>query len=233
MSLTAIVTNHNYSGYLPECLESAIRYCDKVVVFDDGSTDASMDIINHYGLKVFHRDTASGGPVEGSNWGIRNTETSHLMFLDADNFLTERPPTNDVDYTFANIDIVNERGWIIDQWRYDNRPTDAVECIRFFIRSLQMPVPWGGVWRTDFLKGKQWRQWPSTRMAPDMLTALDWLQDSPSIAYQPTPFLAFRVHEGQMTGIDERALLDADALEEACRLSASFGATPPCRGSGG
>lgn len=231
MSLTAVVTSHNYAKYLPECLESAIQYCDKVVVYDDGSTDASLDVIKHYGVPYFHRRVASGGPVIGSNWGIRKTETSHLIFLDADNFLLRKPPQNDVDYTFFDVALANERGWLTEgTWRYFDRPTDWGGCRDFFIRTAAIPFPWGGVWRTSFLKGKKWRQWPTTMFAADFRTAVDWCLAKPTLAYGGEPIVAFRIHEGQWSDSPERWVMEHEAREEACRLSTSIGGTSPSPG---
>lgn len=226
MSITAIVTNHNYGEYLVECLDSAAKFCDQIFVYDDGSTDESVDIVKAFGVDRFvHKRKASGGPVVGSNWGIRNTYTSHLIFLDSDNYLVSKPPENKEDYTFADLEIVS--GGV---WRYADRPTDPIECLYYYVENNAIPIPWGGVWRTAFLKGNHlsWRYWPRTKSAPDFRTAIDWLQASPTITYQDEPFLAFRIHDGQLTDV-ERDIFE----EEACRLAPSIGAILRSRGYGG
>jgi glycosyltransferase involved in cell wall biosynthesis len=223
--LTAIVTNHNYARYLPDCLESAIRFCDRVIVYDDGSDDASLDIINHYGLRHVHRKNASGGPVLGSNWGIRNTFTSHLIFLDADNFLLRRPDTDEVDYTFYDISLANENGDITGRWSYPNWPTEWQACLDLFKSQVIMPYPWGGVWRTSFTKGKRWRYWDSTKMAADFRTAIDWCLEKPTIAYGNEPVLAFRTHDGQWSASPDRTLMEQEARGAVCDLT-SIGETP-------
>jgi hypothetical protein len=77
---------------------------------------------------------------------------------------------------------------------------------------VNMPFPWGGVWRTDFLKGKSWRQFPSTMFAADLRTALDWCLDSPTLAYSPDVFLVFRTHDAQWSASPERSLMESDAI---------------------
>lgn len=236
MSLTAIVTNHNYSRYLPRCLDSALKFCDEVLVYDDGSTDDSMAVLATYGdrIRVTHRDEASGAPIWGSNQGIADATSTHLLFLDSDNYLLRRPPTNVVDYTFASIDIVRDDESLRTRWEYPHWTLDPEDCMGHFIASCvggegmrhamtapgkpQMPFPWGGVWRTAFVKPLRWRSWPSTLFAADFRTALDWCAEHPTLAFDPTPFLAFRTHSGQWSESPERALMVADAIAYAQSL---------------
>ena len=235
VTLTAIVTNHDYARYLPRCIDSALAYCDEVLVYDDGSTDDSLAVLASYGdrIRVTHRDDASGDPIWGSNLGIEQATSTHLLFLDADNYLTSQPPTNDVDYTFAPIDIVNENTSPRTRWEYPDWPLDPGDCLDKFIASCtgglaagvmhaagkpNMPFPWGGVWRTSFVKPLRWRAWPSTSFAADFRTALDWCMEGPSLAYSSQSFLAFRVHAGQWSDSPERALMQRDAIEFARSL---------------
>ncbi len=115
MTLTAVITNHNYGQYLEQCLDSAIKFCDEVRVYDDASTDKSMDILQEYvelGVRGYFSTTGkpTGDPVWGSNMGIVQTKTTHLIFLDADNYLLSAPPQLDYDYVYSNIDVVDEKG---------------------------------------------------------------------------------------------------------------------------
>lgn len=228
MSLTAIVTSHNYAQYLSECLSSCQRYCDDVLVYDDASDDESVEIIRAYGIEPTVNGTPSGGPIWGSNLGIKDTRTTHLIFVDADNFLLSKPPELYFDYVFGDIALANHGGHITGHWVYDNRPQDWYEALRFWQRDpRQIPVPWGGVWRTEFVQsnGLSWTDWDTENFAPDMRTCIDWLQHEPTIARRGC-FMAFRQHEGQMTASDRRTLVE----EESCRLAHSIGEIRPSHG---
>jgi len=211
VSLTAVVTSHNYARYLRQCLESAIHYCDEVLVFDDASTDESVAIVAEYNLTCVIRHDKSGGPVWGSNRGIEMASCSHLVFLDADNYLVGAPPQNDVDYTFAPIEIVDGNGSWLDRWEYGYWPLTAQACLQRFRETRQMPYPWGGVWRTEFIRDLRWIEWPRTQMAADFRTAIDWCTHSPTLAYHPTSFLAFRQHDASWSASGEREIMQADA----------------------
>jgi hypothetical protein len=224
--LTAIVTSCNYARYLPRCLESALEFCDEVLVYDDGSTDDTLGICSRYPVKVTHRDDATGDPVWGSNLGIKHATGDHLIFLDADNYLIAPPPVTDADYTFAPIRIVDDSERALTLWEYPTWPLTAWECWAKFVASCNagsaadvmrtagtpgMPFPWGGVWRTEFIKPLRWRPWKTTAFAADFRTALDWCKRNPTLAYVPEPFLAFRKHDGQWSESPEREVMRAEA----------------------
>lgn len=83
--ITAVITNHNYGRYLRKCIESALEYCDEVIVCDDGSTDGSLSLIAEYPQVIVEiNKQASGCPVWGSNRGIELATKDRIIFLDAD-----------------------------------------------------------------------------------------------------------------------------------------------------
>ena len=215
MSLTAIVTNHDYAHFLPQCIESALTYCDEVLVYDDGSTDDSLSVLARYPVTVTHRETASGTPVWGSNKGIKDATSTHLIFLDADNYLEGPPPTTDADYTFAALRLQDEkRPAKRIFWTYPSWPLTADECWQQFVDRMPgqhlMPFPWGGVWRTEFVKPLRWRPFETTGFAADYRTALDWCKHRPTLAYSEAHFLVFRKHDAQWSASPERVLMERE-----------------------
>jgi glycosyltransferase involved in cell wall biosynthesis len=221
-SLTAVVTSHNYARFLPQCIDSALKFCDEVLVYDDGSTDESLEVLARYGsrITVVHRDEASGSPVWGSNLGIEQAQSTHLIFLDADNFLLSAPPLDDVDYAFGSIQVVDGNGAPRKVWNFAGWPPTADECWDRFVDaasrgSFVMPFPWGGVWRMEFLRDKSWREFATRGIADDYRTALDWCKARPTLAHHPQPFLAFRQHDGQMSRPNDAARKAAQRAEVA------------------
>lgn len=215
MSLTAVVTNHDYEKFLHRCLDSAVSFCDEILFYDDGSTDGSLDIAAEYGATVIHRDEPSGSPMWGSNLGIQQARTTHLLFLDADNFLCAKPPENDVDYTFGAIRLVDQYDLPIGKWEYPYWPLTADGCKQFCKMQRNMPFPWGGVWRTSFLQGKRWQDFDSTPIAGDFRTALEWVRDDPTLAYDQHGFLCFRMHGDQFSAKKRVYQAEADMLIDA------------------
>ena len=218
MTLTAVVTAHNYGRYLDRCLTSCRDFgVEQVLVFDDGSTDSTPRVLAAYPeVVVERREVATGDPIWGSNLGIERATGTHLIFLDADNYLVADPhdACGLADYAFADIEVVGERGAFTTRWDFSAFETDAEDAYRAFQASApypRMPFPWGGVWRTAWLADKRWRGWETTQFAQDFRTAIDWAKHRPTLAYHPTAFLAFRVHAGQWSQHPDRDVMYAEA----------------------
>jgi len=88
-SLAIVVTNYNYGHFLDACLASLTRQTispDEIIVVDDGSTDASREILSqHAELTVIAQ--ANGGQASAFNTGYRTANSDLILFLDADDRL--------------------------------------------------------------------------------------------------------------------------------------------------
>lgn len=221
MSITAIITNHNYGRYLRRCIDSCLEFgIEEILVFNDGSTDDSMSILATYeSILVTHREDATGDPIWGSNLGIEMATSTHLIFLDADNYLISDPhevvnSSPEVDYIFAPIRVVRDNEALVTVWKFPEYATNPIAAYREFQLSKpypRMPFPWGGIWRTDWLKDKRWRGWRTTQFAQDFRTAIDWCKALPTLFYNTTAFLAFRKHKGQWSEHPDRDVMYAEA----------------------
>ena len=83
---------HNGEKYLAGAIESVIAqtYTDwELIIVDDGSTDASVDIIRSFSkkdprIRSFCTEKASGSPTVPRNIGIENAQGRFIAFLDCD-----------------------------------------------------------------------------------------------------------------------------------------------------
>lgn len=85
-----VIVNYNYARFLPQAIESALRQTHsacEVVVVDDGSSDASPEIIRGYGPRVLPVLKSNGGEASAVNAGFRHTRGDVVFFLDADDTL--------------------------------------------------------------------------------------------------------------------------------------------------
>jgi glycosyltransferase involved in cell wall biosynthesis len=89
-----IVTNHNYSAYIEDCLRSALdqTYSNvEIVIIDDASTDDSIDVIenvikNRPSCRLIRR-AVNGGQGAAMLDGLRASSGDFICFLDADDIL--------------------------------------------------------------------------------------------------------------------------------------------------
>lgn len=88
--VSIVVNNHNYAAFLPAAIDSALaqtRPAAEVIVVDDGSTDASRDVIAGYGGQVRPLLKENGGQPSALNAGFAACRGDAVLFLDADDAL--------------------------------------------------------------------------------------------------------------------------------------------------
>lgn len=129
--ISIIIPVYNTEKYLVRCLESIVTNTYKkleIICIDDGSTDNSLNILNHYAkkdprIKIIQQDRK--GPSAARNKGLDAATGHYISFVDSDDFVSwnayEILQTvvyeNDLDIvmfggnTFASDDVPN---WITD-----------------------------------------------------------------------------------------------------------------------
>lgn len=85
--VSVIIPAYNYAQYLPHALESALAQTHRpleILVVDDGSTDATRQIVAAYGERIRYHYQTNAGLSAARNTGLRQTRHPFLAFLDAD-----------------------------------------------------------------------------------------------------------------------------------------------------
>lgn len=90
MKLSIVIGNHNYADFIESAIRSALDqdYPNKeVIVVDDGSTDASREIIEkwRHAVKVILKENA--GQISAYNTGLEEASGEVVIFLDSDDLL--------------------------------------------------------------------------------------------------------------------------------------------------
>lgn len=86
-SISAVVTTFNNASTLSDCLAS-LAFCDDLVVLDSDSTDATREIAQHYGARIFIEPFKGYGLQKQS--AIDKAQHDWVLLLDADETLTEQ-----------------------------------------------------------------------------------------------------------------------------------------------
>ncbi|WP_251197564.1 glycosyltransferase family 2 protein [Anaerotardibacter muris] len=92
--ISVIVPVYNVENYLGDCLDSLLKqtYSNyEVIVVDDGSTDNSGHICDHYAkehvpIKVLHKK--NGGLSDARNAGLIESGGSYIAFVDGDDYVS-------------------------------------------------------------------------------------------------------------------------------------------------
>lgn len=130
---SVIIPTYNRAHVLARAVSSvlrAIRPGDEVIVVDDGSTDATEEVLARYSSRVRHVRVKHGGVGAARNRGMREARHDLIAFLDSDDewlpgqlelqrrILAARP---DLVFSFGNLvnDVMfpprNQR--VLEMWR--------------------------------------------------------------------------------------------------------------------
>ena len=91
--ISVIIPIYNTANYLEDCLNSILSQTLKeieIICINDGSTDNSLEIIQHfvekdYRVKIINQ--TNKGPSEVRNIGIKYAKGEYLFFMDSDDYL--------------------------------------------------------------------------------------------------------------------------------------------------
>ena len=124
MKVSVIIPFYNAEDYLQECLDSVFNQTMQdfeLICVDDGSTDASLDILNNYlrvqgdRISIFSQEHA--GPGAARNLALRHAEGEYVYFLDSDDFAEPELLEHSVRIAEEkNADVV-----VFDAWLYNQR----------------------------------------------------------------------------------------------------------------
>ncbi|WP_374612166.1 glycosyltransferase family 2 protein [Sphingorhabdus sp.] len=118
-----VIVNWNSGSLLAECLESILRYPErvgKVVIVDNGSTDGSAQVTGPKDMLIIERLEDNVGFARGCNIGAGLTNSPYVLFLNPDTkFLDDRSLPKLLDFLdsdaarnigIAGIRLVDETG---------------------------------------------------------------------------------------------------------------------------
>lgn len=178
--LSIIVPVYNVEKYLQCCIESLINQTYRnleIILIDDGSTDNSPTICDHYAtidnrVKVIHKTNAGAGMARNTGLDVASGEL--LTFVDSDDYLelnafshlVELTEKHDLDILrFSNNEFTTEDKFshIYDKDDLEIFAT-AEEITQIQLCLFSRPVndnnqdinlggaPWGAIYRSDIIK---------------------------------------------------------------------------------
>jgi glycosyltransferase involved in cell wall biosynthesis len=109
--VSVIVPVFNTERYVADAINSILRQTSRaseIIVVDDGSTDASADVVKSFGSAITYCYQRNRGAAAARNTGIRLAGGNFLAFLDADDLWTPDKTRRQLDLfaTHADIQIV-------------------------------------------------------------------------------------------------------------------------------
>ena len=87
--ITVIIPTYNCDLYIVEAIESVLKQEDchyEVVVIDDGSTDATQEVLEPLQKQIRYLKQENQGVAAARNQGIAQARGNLVAFLDADDY---------------------------------------------------------------------------------------------------------------------------------------------------
>ena len=131
--LSAVVTTFNNAATLGDCLAS-LSFCDEIVVLDSGSDDASRDIAERAGARIFVEPFKGYSAQKQS--AIDKARHDWILLLDADESLTDAAKlVIDAELQAPRADgyRLPRREWLF--WRWPHPATRPNWHLRLFRKS--------------------------------------------------------------------------------------------------
>jgi glycosyltransferase involved in cell wall biosynthesis len=128
--VSVIIPSYNHAAYLRECVDSVLAqdYPNiEVIVVDDGSTDASVDILRAYGDRIILLHQARGRQARARNLGLSVAKGELVAFLDSDDrYLPRRIASAvealcaspEVDVVWGDYRLVDASGAVVSEARW-------------------------------------------------------------------------------------------------------------------
>lgn len=169
MKLSVIVPVYNTSAYLEKCLYSVVdavscvREQTEVLVINDGSTDGSQEIIDHFCEKYpqyfIGHYKKNGGLSDVKNYGLQQARGKYVIFLDSDDYIEksmyqemlQMAETEDADVVVCDIRLVYD-----DAAKNEVRPCavkSGKDTFSQVIDMSMMPASWNKLARRELYEG--------------------------------------------------------------------------------
>lgn len=90
LPVTTIIPTYNRCSFLGRAIDSVLAQtcqCDEFLIIDDGSTDGTKDLVNHYRdhyPQIQYLWQPNRGPASARNLGITHASNPFIAFLDSD-----------------------------------------------------------------------------------------------------------------------------------------------------
>jgi glycosyltransferase involved in cell wall biosynthesis len=226
---SVIICNFNYAAFLGAAIESALALnwpSLEVIVVDDGSTDASREVMESYGNRIRTLCKENGGQRTAYAAGLALSRGEMIIFLDSDDLLDQEILNEAAAVWSPAVSKVQVQMRVIDR---DGRPTGAVfppffhvptpaEIRRWMFASSAYPTPpgSGNVFSRKFLND----------IFP-IQDVFDYAGDSYTLAAAPAlgnvetiakPLACYRVH-----GRNDGAMASLDASKFSAEVKRAYG----------
>ena len=212
--ISVVIPIYNVEYYLNECINSILNQTYnnlEIILVDDGSTDNSGNIAEHYAskdqrIKLIHKQ--KGGLSDARNTGIDIANGSFITFVDSDDALC--PDTieylhnllvdSDADISCCQRIQVNEDSNIsITQNRHKPKQSFILSTEKALISQFVDTVAWGKLYKIELFSNVRY---PLGRLHEDVFTTYKLLAQCKVIVVGEQPKYMYRLRNNSISNIN-------------------------------
>lgn len=167
--VSIIIPVYNVENYLKKCLDSLLKQTLKeieVICINDGSTDRSAEILDHYAkkdnrIRVFHQNNQ--GPSVARNLGLMQVQSPYISFVDSDDWVEKetfevafKHMREDIDFMAWGFSVwVNHHESLTKKKQFRPISSTAEQYLTPIKKRDLSNVIWSKLYRTDIIKRNQ------------------------------------------------------------------------------
>ncbi len=232
--VSVLVPVYNVERYVTQCVDSIINQTYRelqIVLFDDGSTDHSLDICHHYAsqdnrIEVYHQENQ--GVATTRNNLLGKIKGDFVLFVDSDDWIEPDAIESAVELAREHeADIVTFNNVIND--RHCKKGDSNViiwtqeECVHQFLRHISFNGSlWNKLIRTSVLLNERFHDHIS--YGEDALFCWHILQHVKKVIITPNQYYHYRLNDASISNqkYDKKKMSGHQVWkqisEETCRL---------------
>lgn len=214
--ISVIIPIYNAEKYLHECLDSVLRQTERdvqIICVDDGSTDASYNILKAYAESDSRIEIAKGHSKGGGaarNVGMAMAKGEYIAFLDADDYMDEtflekmyqKGSMEKADIVVCGVYFLYQATGALrsvnDGLREENLPDKDVfsyKDMKSYIFNTFHNWAWNKMFRREFIE-KHKLQFQEILRSNDLLFTCKALVEAKRITTVKEHLITYRIDEG-------------------------------------
>ena len=205
IELSIVIPIFNAERYIEECLCSILNEIDmqtEVLLFDDGSSDNSYEIINRYAginkqIKSYHHENR--GVSYTRNRGIAKATGKYIMFVDADDKLKKGWYTTVLSGCESGKDIVyfgKQIGFTPLNTIPKTEIIKNIFCVPDKVNLGNLSSPWSKLYRRDFIRENGISFDEALINGEDLLFNLEAILKTNAFGIESAQFYQYRIWQG-------------------------------------
>lgn len=241
IAVSVIIPAYNVENYIGDCIESlVVQTLDniEILIVNDGSTDRTQEIIDHYceeyPQKIRSFSQKNSGPSKARNFALSVAVGDYISFVDSDDQVSPEmltklyncAITHDADLVVCGRAYKNEDGDITSVWfpKEIIKPTNIFQTPRLL--SDTSSFLWDKLFKRETLQKNNFVFNEDIHYAEDALFVYQFLYYASNVCSVQEALYYYTVRRsGSITGaMDSRMLHEIDACRELTKFFIRVGA---------